>query len=108
LPDGAGTAGQDLQLHGVPDGARAAREDLHLHLLPDGGRAVREEGSVYGLQAGAHNEDDPGHALRAQEGCLYGDTLLPESDLQAGSGEGMLPGPLLPTIVRLRRLGWMD
>lgn len=42
--------------------------------------------------------------LRPEEGRVHGHPLRPEGRVQAGSGVRMLPGALLPAIVRLRRL----
>ena len=62
--------------------------------LPHGGREVRQASAVHDLQAGAHDEDHPGHALRAQAGRLHGDPLLPEGGLQASAGARSAAPPL--------------
>jgi hypothetical protein len=78
------------------------REDLHVQGLPHGGREVREASSVHGLQAGSHNEDDQLHSLRAEASGLHGNPLRAESNLQASTGDCMLPGSLLPEQLRLQ------
>ena len=67
-----------------------------LSSVPHGPGDLREAGAVHGLQAGVLHEDgellSPGAEVRA----LHGHALRSGRGLQAGSGDGLLPGTLLP------------
>ena len=116
LQDGPRATREDLHLPGLQDGARAAREDLHLQGLQDGRRVLHQRSAYKVCKMVAeqcvkqvpytvckpvrYTKTINCTKLVAEAGSLHGDPLRAQSGLQAGSGEGLLPGARCPVVLR--------
>ena len=53
-----------------------------------------QNGALHGLQTGALHEVCEMQKMCLRAGPLHGHPMCPQSCLQTGPGQGMLPGPL--------------
>ena len=93
----------DLHLPGLPHCQGVSHEGNSLPGLPHGSGDLREASSLHGLQARVLHQDDQLLALRAEVCSVHGHSVRAGCGLQAGAGDGMLPGPELLRTELLRR-----
>ena len=92
VPHGAAAGHEGLHVSRVPYGASVHDKANSLHDLPHGPDDLRKADSVHRLQAGHVHQNDSNSSLRRKVRPVHGYSLRPAVRLQAGAGDGLLPG----------------